>query len=255
MTEEIKKLQNMLDYFGFVTVMNAHVIKLNSNTVYGGKLTVNSFNNNCICGLDTLKISNITESGPKKEFKAGVFSIPVARQGKEVKIEIKDALGSVKKLKTFFNLKSPTNGTDTDEEILYSDNSFAEPIAITGEMKIANTKGQIETIYLFIPFLLPQSQLTITQDAEGEFGVFDLSGQLYPVFLEEEKNGKRTSHMEYYSMRSVPFLQTTAPTDVEGSEYIYDGDTVFIYSALEEEGSVFAGNKIYGNEQIHINLL
>lgn len=177
--------------FGVATVMNVCLFKLSENVKYGLNTldTKTDFvhignikNPNRFVYLDTLKISNIQESGPKKTFKAGAKNIPIVKYGKTVKIDIEDALGRLDTLVNFFNLHF-----DDDFNIIYSDNNFSEPFALHGEMQVVDMSGQKHTLFIFIPCFVPQNNLTINQDAEGEFGIFDLSGDIFSMPIQITK--------------------------------------------------------------------
>lgn len=195
-------LESLLENFGVATVMNICVFKLDEDIYnHNRALSSDSFKHLCeskeeeraeskLLFLDTLKISNLSESGPQKTFKAGKINIPIIRHGKQTTLNINDALGRLQTLVHFFGLKRMENFA-----AYYSTEDFVEPLALEGEMKIVNLKGETETLYLFIPCFVPDGKLTLTQDAEGAFGVFDLSGQLFPVrmkkaFLSENQNGE-----------------------------------------------------------------
>ena len=86
-------LQTALQNFNFATVMNIAVMKLSGESQYGNVVGSNIENTGCF--LNTLTVSSITESGPKKEFKIGLNNFPAIRCGKTVTIEIQDAFNSV----------------------------------------------------------------------------------------------------------------------------------------------------------------
>ena len=228
-------LTNLLKNFNFATVMNVCVVKL-SDMQYGKQLTPEDFSEH-VCFLDTLKIANITETGPKKEFKTGLNNFPAIRYGKAVTLDMHDALGKVETLKNFFGFKETQSGS------LYSSDHFAEPIALLGQVKVINTEMVNTDLWIFIPCLVPKGVLTITQDAEGEFGVFDLGGTLYPVNFATFEDG---IHQEYYSFHKTDPLDTTINyTDevvvyselTKAIEAIRVGDTVHIFDGTQSASS------------------
>ena len=205
--------------------MNACIYKLHNGAKYGKQqLTPTDFQHLEGCYLDTLKISNIKESNPKKIFKVGAKNFPAIRWGKTVTLEMQDALGRINTLKHFFGVKST-------EKYIYSTNSFAEPLAISGETKIIDLQGNVTTLYIFIPCLVPNSNITITQDAAGEFGVFDLGGELFPVLC--KRSNDTEPHLEYYSVGTEPMITDDVTTD-EG-DVIKNKDNVYIYSLIMNE--------------------
>ena len=247
-----------METFGLVTVMNVHVYKLPSSSVYNYNTVLDnaSFNNIAIgedkyLYLDTLKISNISDSAPKKVFKAGLLNMPIIRHGKTTTLTINDALGRLSTLQHFFGLERSEN-TST----IYSTESFVGPLTIEGEMKIVNLNGDVETLYLFVPCLLPSGQLTLTQDAEGGVGVMDLSGELYPMLVRKyfEDDGVRKSEERRvkYLISDESFFTDAArfsprpiyeedavalvsgmPSDIDPT-MVYNGDTVSFESGFDE---------------------
>ena len=211
-------LESLLENFGVATVMNICVFKLDEDIYnHNRALSSDSFKHLCeskeeegadskLLFLDTLKISNLSESGPQKTFKAGKINIPIIRHGKQTTLNINDALGRLQTLVHFFGLKRMENFA-----AYYSTEDFVEPLALEGEMKIVNLKGETETLYLFIPCFVPDGKLTLTQDAEGAFGVFDLSGQLFPMKMEKkyylEGETIKEGYLGVYDESPVTFYQ------------------------------------------------
>ena len=231
---EIKSLSTLLQNFNFVTVMNVYVYKLSAygkkicthtddeeiknheawQGAIGNELNAKTF----VCYLDTLKISNITQSAPKKEFNIGKYNIPLIRWGKTVTMDITDALGNLDTLQYFFGLQ------EGEGDYLYANHEFAEPLAMLGEAKISNSKGELESVWIFIPCFVPKGELKIVQDADSGVGVFDLNGTLYPASF---KYGNEEPHMEFYSIHSQNPFGEEALT-------IYSGDAPMIYSGLNQ---------------------
>ena len=202
-------LENILDNFNVATVMNVHIIKLVDNANYGRNITSSDFNKASILCLDTLQLSNLSEEGPNKTFKVGLFNIPVIRHGKTVALDIKDGLGKIETLINFFNIKAARNNGQISG--LYGKNSFScEPFAIEGELLLQNIKGQNKKLYLFIPCFMPKGNLQLVGN-NGEFGVFDLSGQLFPCKFEGEVFNYKISETSVLSDVPAP-TPTPDPT-------------------------------------------
>lgn len=190
-----------INNFGFATVMDVCVFKLH-NAHYDEVLNRNSFEHTPKMFLNTLKITNIKEKGPNKTIKAGKHNLPVKRYGRTITMDINDALGRADTLKYFFNLKDHGNR-------IYRDVNFADALCLEGKVTIVNSEAQTEQLYLFIPCFVPNGTLNINMDSEKEFGIFDLSGEIFPCFIQE--NDRVKPHMEFYSISKYSFFNANAP--------------------------------------------
>ena len=244
-----------MEIFGVATVMNICVFKLKDGEIYkhNEALSFDSFWHACeakkeegaeskLLFLDTLKISNLSESGPQKTFKAGKINIPIIRHGKQTTLNINDALGRLQTLVHFFGLK-PIEGFAA----CYGTEEFVEPLALEGEMKIVNLKGETETLYLFIPCFLPDGKLTLTQDAEGAFGVFDLSGQLFPMKMKkiDENNNSKEIYSKYI-IGKHPFISAYEQTV---ASYIYEFNKV---AAVPPDLTTYDDSIIYNEDSVAV---
>lgn len=166
-------LENLLQLFGVVTVMDVHVYKLAGATYGTNTLDFSKFQDTGLC-LDTLKISNIKQSEAQKKFTIGKFNIPLPRVGKKINIDMQDALGKKGTLEYFFHMPI------IDNEITI-DNQFADLICLEGKTWFVNLSGEKQDVFITIPCFLPKGALNINMQADGEAGVFDLSGSAYPI--------------------------------------------------------------------------
>lgn len=236
-------LQDLLSNFGIVTVMDVRVFKIKQ---YKKRNFISQFIDieNSIF-LDTLKISNIQESGPNKVFKAGLHNVPLIRQGKTVSIEMTDALGKLCELETFFGLQR--SSVSNSARSLYSSNKFAEPIALEGKTFVIDLDGQLKELYIFIPFFIPNSILNLTQDPSSDFGVFDIGGQAFPAYVQRKENNEQ-GHYEYYSLSYESILNHFSE-DVD-----HDDDlTIYsIYDATEKDIAEDIAENIENNNAIEI---
>ena len=173
----LKKFNDMLKAFGVVTVMNVRIYPLNEKVSYVGHdaaFTPNDFNGAEYFYIDTLKIANMNQEGPTKTVTGGQYANPLIKYGKTMTMEMQDALGSAKVLKTFF-------GCDYDETtgVVSVTDKFAPSFAMEGQTYFIDQKtGEKVTAYIFIPQFQPDSLLNLTQDAEGDATVFDLNGSI-----------------------------------------------------------------------------
>lgn len=245
-------LNAILDSFALVTVMNVKVFKIKDCQYGKTNLARTNFeqmakqsSGNALY-LDTLKISSIKETGPQKVFKAGIKNMPIVRHGKQVEMDLQDAIGRIDTLLAFFGIKHHDK-----LDIIYSDDSFGEPLALEGEMKCVDLNGDTTTLYLFIPCFIPKSSLTLVQDSEANIGSFDLSGELKKMSVTVSD----TETIEcYYLIESIPFFDSnTAITRVP----IYHNDCVSLVSVagLDDEAlSVVFGpdTPVYAKDDVEI---
>lgn len=187
--------------------------------------------------LNTLTVSSIKTKGPTKIFKSGLYNIPVAQCGNTTTIELKDALGRLDVLKNFFNFQV-TNSNDR----IYKNIGKNTIFALEGVIKIINAEQEqeVQQLFLFIPFFIPNQNIDIISDTTNKFGVFDLSGNIYPMTVEGTGIVK---HQEFYSL-SQNSIFSTIPAGInveeqivlrsviEPTEYktpvILDGDNIII---------------------------
>jgi hypothetical protein len=192
---------DLMKGFGVVTVMNACIYKLKAGVSYvgrgscphgqnnGGALKPDDFECTGLY-LDTLKIANLNQEGPTKTITGGQYANPLLKYGKTMTCEMQDALGRAAVLTEFF-------GCDYDEEsgILSVTDKFPGAFAIEGDTFFIDQKtGDKVDVKIFIPQLLPDGILNLTQDAEGDAAVFDLNGT---VSVTEILDGEKEKSVFY----------------------------------------------------------
>ena len=156
-------LTELLELFGIVTVMNVHVYTLKESEYGTKKLSPENFENTGIC-LDTLKISNIKQSSPKKTFSVGMLNMPLIQIGKNITIEIQDALCHRDVLEYFCGVELTKNfdasvaGTVTGFVI---GNNFSSPICLEGSTCIVDLNGNKQDLWITIPCFLHKSVLNL----------------------------------------------------------------------------------------------
>lgn len=185
-----------LEAFGVVTVMDIHVYSLNENKKYNPHtgVTRDDFTYAGIC-LDTLKITNVKQSGPKKSFPAGLYNMPAIRWGKTVQMDIEDAIGRKQTLINFL-------GLEENAKNLSMGNKFSKAFALQGHTRLLGLNNRLVDVYITIPCFLPNNEVDLSMEAEGDFGVFDLSGVLYPVRLKDNDG----EYMTYMLIQEEPFF-------------------------------------------------
>lgn len=236
--------ESLMNGFGVVTVMNACIYKLNSNSSYvgrgacdhagtsGGALTPSNFECTGLY-LDTLKIANLTQEGPTKTVTGGQYASPLIKYGKTMTCEMQDALGRAATLVEFF-------GCDYDETTgrLSVTDKFPGAFAIEGDTFFINQKtGEKEDVHIFIPQFLPDAILTLTQDAEGDAAVFDLNGSVNVTKVADSADAQARDI--FYEVRKEKFFKNVPVTkDPEHNWHVKGGASeVFAY--------FYVGNDLY----------
>lgn len=121
-------LQTMLARFGFVTVIKPTFYEVGSATP--------------LFTIDSLRISNITQEGPTKTVKGGLYANTQMRYGKTMRLEMEDVVGRIEVLKrlmgaNFINGLIPTDRTDEAVFVAYEDEQSV--FTVQYEVKSATT--------------------------------------------------------------------------------------------------------------------
>lgn len=228
-------LQAALARFGIVTVLEPTFQKLDINgDPIGTPFT-----------LDTLRISNFTEEGPRKTAKGGLNAETIFRFGKTARLEMEDVVGRIEVLEGLFNARlteAGANATKIETFIAVEDQKVFElsktavaltsitvnTIAATGQVLDPSNKyvtitnnltagdvvvvtythatfdtlaitdsfagyfsisgrtfvvdqitGARDYINIFVHKFLPDGLLNLTMESEGDFGVFNIAGELF----------------------------------------------------------------------------
>ena len=229
--------EQMMNAFGVVTVMNACIYKLKPGRSYvgrgscvhgetnGGALKPDDF----VCTglyLDTLKIANLTQEGPTKTITGGQYANPLLKYGKTMTIEMQDALGRAPVLVEFF-------GCDYEDGVLSVTDKFPGAFAIEGDSFFIDQKtGDKVPVHIFIPQLLPDAILSLTQDAEGDAAVFDLNGTVSvtkirtdrPTGSEWSKDSDTNTKDVFYQIREASWFHPTDSAEEVGTGTESDKD-------------------------------
>ena len=211
-----KTFNDMIQDFGVVTVMNADVYSISDVEEAAqekwDKLCVEltpyeiskGFQpENAIFHLDTLKIANITVEGPSKTISGGRYANPLIKFGKTARLEIQDALGNIKAIDALCGgIAERTVNANGDYIGLHVGEDFNKEVVIIGDTFFINkeTQQQIPVKIIFYRFL-PDSIFNLTQDADGDAAVFDMSGDLLSTKVLLGTSGeKREPHALFYSI-------------------------------------------------------
>ena len=211
-----KTFNDMIQDFGVVTVMNVDVYSVSDIEEAAqekwDKLCVEltpyeiskGFQvENAICHLDTLKIANITVEGPSKTISGGRYANPLIKFGKTARLEIQDALGNIKAIDALCGgIAERTVNANGDYIGLHVGEDFNREVVIIGDTFFINkeTQQQIPVKIIFYRFL-PDSVFNLTQDADGDAAVFDMSGDLLATeVLLGTSGAEKKPHALFYSI-------------------------------------------------------
>ena len=217
---------DLMKGFGVVTVMNACIYKLKDGLSYvgrgscahseanGGALKPEDFECTGLY-LDTLKIANLTQEGPTKTITGGQYANPLLKYGKTMTMEAQDALGRAAVLTEFF-------GCDYDETngVLSVTDKFPGAFAMEGDSFFIDQKsGDKVDVKIFIPQVLPDAILTLTQDAEGDAAVFDLNGTVIVTNIVDgqDEDGKDKEKSVFYQIRNTSWFNGAEQAQATGT--------------------------------------
>lgn len=212
-----KTFNDMIRDFGVVTVMNVNVYPISELE----KFTERKWDRVCaqttpydiclgleesellVCHLDTLKIANITVEGPSKTISGGRYANPLIKFGKTARLEMQDALGNIKALDALCGGIAEQKVNAQGGYIgLHVGQDFNQEVAIIGDTFFINkeTQQQIPVKIIFYRFL-PDSIFNLTQDADGDVAVFDMSGDLLATEVLLSTSGEEEKpHALFYSI-------------------------------------------------------
>jgi hypothetical protein len=184
--------------FAFSTVMDVEVFPSevefvedtdSSSPTFGDIIAVDKAGDPVapIAVLDSLTMSNITQEGPEKETRGGIASEPIIRFRKTVRLEMEDVVVTPAALKALFGARITTetvvDGQGTKEIItgFGITDTFATMISLRGKtFVIERATGERRWIDITFNRFLPDSVLDMMMEAEGDLGVVNVAGELFP---------------------------------------------------------------------------
>ena len=202
----------MMNAFGVVTVMNAHVYELDDACKFQEKTAeqIRDHYKNLgegspkhLAFIDTLKVANITVDGPNKTVTGGQYSNPLIKFGKSARLEMQDALGRADAIEAFGGaINEYKEDSFTNVVAMHVTEDFAPTRLIIGEsFFIDREKGRQVKVDIIFYQVLPDSIFNLTQDAEGDATVFDMNADLLTTeILVGHKDGKPYTHGVFYSI-------------------------------------------------------
>jgi len=172
-------LRDILAKFGWVTVFEPEFYVLDEE---GEMAAEKSFS------IDSLRISNITQEGPTKTAKGGLYATTQLRYGKTMRLEMEDVVGRIDVLENLMGAK--VSGTGETAKLQITD-KFSPAMGIKGKTFIIDQKtGEKSWVQITIFSFLPDSVFEQNMEAEGDFGAINIAGEIQPnkcgVFYEIE---------------------------------------------------------------------
>jgi len=145
---------------------------------------------NRIAKLDSLTMSNITQEGPQKETRGGTAAEPIIRFRKTVRLEMEDVVVTPEAMRALFGAtlydQDGERITDYDPENdkitgFGITDTFAKMLTLTGKtFVIDRSTGDRRWIDITFKRFLPDSVLDMMMEAEGDLGVVNVAGELFP---------------------------------------------------------------------------
>jgi hypothetical protein len=145
-----------------------------------------------IAKLDSLTMSNITQEGPTKETRGGTAAEPIIRFRKTVRLEMEDVVVTPPALKALFGAVVFDQTGDRIDFDNYDPNNdkvtgfaitdtFAQMISLRGKtFVIEKETGERRWIDITFNRFLPDSVMDMMMEAEGDLGVVNVAGELFP---------------------------------------------------------------------------
>ncbi|MFW6029384.1 MAG: hypothetical protein ACOCRO_03940 [Halanaerobiales bacterium] len=150
--------------FNFVTVMDVEV--------YEGA-NADTSTDSPIATLDSLNISNISIEGPEKEARGGQEAKPLIRYRKTGTLEMEDVIMKADVLEAFMDVDTSNGITITD--------TFATSLTLVGTTYVIDREtGEKQDVKITFYDFLPNSVFDLTMEAEGDIGMINISGELFP---------------------------------------------------------------------------
>ena len=202
----------MMNAFGVVTVMNAHVYELDGFDFKGHTAAqirdhyknLGEGSTKHLAFIDTLKVANITVDGPNKTVTGGQYSNPLIKFGKSARLEMQDALGRAEAIDALCGGVMETKAGSRAITGLHFGEDFVGPKMIIGDSFFIDSKtGQQVPVKIIFYQFLPDSIFNLTQDSEGDATVFDMNGDLLTTEIKVgDKKGSEGGlvHGVFYSI-------------------------------------------------------
>ena len=129
-----------------------------------------------IFNIDSFQITNISMEGPRKEARGGADAEPLIRYGKTVTIELEDVFMREDSLKHFGG--GEYNGGKT--EVSFGTTFSSSTYTLVGTTFVVGQDGEEKPVTVTMYNFLPNQIFDITMESEGDIGVMNITGELFP---------------------------------------------------------------------------
>jgi len=154
-----------------------------------------------ITTLDSLTMSNITQEGPTKETRGGIYAEPIIRHKKTMRVEMEDVVLKPAALEVLFGATlyySEDETTDPDKITGFGmTDRFASMLTLKGRTYVVDKlDGTRKWIDIVFKRFLPDSVVDMMMEAEGDLGVVNVAGELFPDACGEYFTVGRTNNAD-----------------------------------------------------------
>lgn len=170
-------LKTMLTRFGFVTVFDPKFYEIDPVTKEP-KMDVGEDPDRLppLVELEHLTVANITQEGPTKTIKGGMYAETLLRYGKTMRLEMENAVADADAI-----IALGGGEWSDDEETLKITDKFAVKMWVEGKtFVIDQATGDKVWVNIIFPGFIPDSVFDVALEAEGDFGTFSINGDLTP---------------------------------------------------------------------------
>jgi hypothetical protein len=202
--------------FAFATVLDVEVYPGNTTFAVDGTAS-----NPQIAKLDSLTMSNITQEGPTKETRGGIYAEPIIRHKKTVRLEMEDVVMTPAALQALFgaNLYKdtvvvPGSDPETTKEVITGfgmTDTFATMLTLRGKTYVVErATGARRWIDIVFKRFLPDSIVDMMMEAEGDLGVVNVAGELFPDACGEYFTVGRVTNADCETEDETPYAEPVA---------------------------------------------
>ena len=171
--------------FSFVTVMNVKVIDPDitfgseeDNYLHYADLVEKLLETDVLATIDSLSISNLTQEGPRKEARGGLYAQPQVRYGKTMRLEMEDVMASIKALDALGIVDAVIEEEEVTEVNITE--TFPKAMMLLGETFVIDEDGNRKWTHILFPRFLPDAIFDLTMESEGDIGMVNINGELFP---------------------------------------------------------------------------
>jgi len=166
--------------FSFVTVMDVEVYP--ELDVDSASFDWSGVESDKIAQLDSLTISNITQEGPEKETRGGIHSEPIVRFRKTVRLEMEDVVARIDAFDALFGANLKYDDSETDVLVGFGiTDTFAKHLTLRGKTFVIDREtGRRQWVEIVFKRFLPDSIFDMMMEAEGDIGMINVAGELFP---------------------------------------------------------------------------